>query len=352
MYQLIGTLAEPWARRWAGQIAGSAFVFWAVGLIAFAHRVLTGGFACPSGRAQDDAWCRIHHAGALGISTAALTGVAAVVGSALAVAALSPRLIYLLAGDKWPYRGWAGVAVKPVTRWLLRKQIERLGKIAAAGTKVTDSIPEIPPRKDRRRKSHRALADYAADWQTDRAAIAGMRYYPSAPGAIRPTRLGSALAAMNERLERRHGLDLSVCWEPLLGVLPADARDWLSRESTRVILQGQNLIWAFAALAWAWVMDTPWEALSWVIAVLVLLRVMYLGLCSAVENYCDLTEATVTRHRHRLYQALGMPLPQDTKAEIAAGADLSEYLSSIGTMELKLSWPAIDAANPTVPANQ
>ena len=125
---------------------------------------------------------------------------------------------------KWPYRGWAGVAVKPVTRWLLRKQIERLGKIAAAGTKVTESIPEIPPRKDRRRKSHRALADYAADWQTDRAAIAGMRYYPSAPGAIRPTRLGSALATMNERLERRHGLDLSVCWEPLLGVLPADAR--------------------------------------------------------------------------------------------------------------------------------
>ena len=47
-----------------------------------------------------------------------------------------------------------------------------------------------------------------------------------------------------------------------------------------------------------------------------------------------------------------MSLPQDTKAEIAVGADLSEYLSSTGTMELKLSWPAIDAANPTVPANQ
>ena len=60
-----------------------------------------------------------------------------------------------------------------------------------------------------------------------------------------------------------------------------------------MILQGQNLIWTFAALAWAWVMDTPWEALSWVIVVPALLRVMYLGLCSAVENYCDLAEATV-----------------------------------------------------------
>jgi hypothetical protein len=349
--QFVAALAEPWARRWAAQIAGSALAFWAVGLVIFVSRLPAGGFTCPAHHAQGTLWCRIQQAGALGIGAAAVTVLAVVIGSALIVAALSARLVDVLAGDRQPYRGWTGAAVKPVTRWLLRRQIDRLGRIAAAGTPVPDRIPEVPPGRDRRRRSHRALASYAADRQADRAATVSLRHYPSTPGAIGLTRLGSALAAMNERIWRRHGLDLSVCWEPLLGVLPSDARDWLSRESTRVVLQGQNLIWAFAALAWASLMNSAWQALSWVVAMLVLLCVMYRGLCTAVENYCGLIEATVTIHRHRLYRALGVALPKTTTDEITAGTALSGYLAGFGSTELELSWPADDTAEPAIPAN-
>lgn len=340
MDQFLGALAEPWARRWSGQVAGAALAFWVAGLVLYVARTPASALTCPAAGHPASAWCHVDHLGTLGVVTACAAAAAAVIGSAFVVAALAPRLVAILAGDNWPVRGPAAPAAGLLLRWLLRRQVDRLGKIAAAGAPVQDQVPQVAEGTDRRRRAHRAIASYAAEMRTDQAATAALRRYPAAPGAVRATRVGCALAAMNERVGRRHGLDLWVCWEPLVGVLTDTARQSLARESTRVTLQAQNMVWAFAAIAWTSLLGTWWAALIWLLASLLLVRTLYGGVCSAMDTYCDLIEATVVLHRHRLYQAVGAALPASTGAEPAAGAALSGYLAGSQAADLPLSWAA------------
>jgi hypothetical protein len=342
MDQFLGALAEPWARRWSGQVAGAALTFWVAGLVLYVARTPASALACSAAGRPASVWCRVDHLGTLGVVTVCAGAAAAVIGSAFVVAALAPRLVSILAGDSWPVRGPGAPAARSVLRWLLHRQVDRLGNMAATGAPVQDRVPQVAEGTDRRRRAHRAIAAYAADMRTDQAATAALRRYPAAPGAVGVTRVGCALAAMNERVWRRHGLDLWVCWEPLVGVLPDNARQSLARESTRVTLQAQNMVWAFAAIAWTSLLDTWWAALIWLVAALLLVSVLYGGLCSAVDTYCDLIEATVVLHRQRLYQTVGLALPASTGAEPAAGAALSGYLGGTQPADLPLSWAAED----------
>ncbi len=344
MDQFLGALAEPWARRWSGQVAGAALAFWFIGLVLYLMHTPDSGLACPAAAHSASLWCRVDHAGTVGLVTVLAAAAAAVIGSAFVVAALAPRLVSVLAGDTWPARGPGAATGRFVLRWLLLRQVDRQGRIAAAGGPVPDRVPRVAEGTDRRRRAHRAIAAYAADVRTDHAATSVLRRYPAAPGAVSVTRVGCALAAMNERVWRRHGLDLSVCWEPLLGVLPDSAREHVARESTRVTLQAQNIVWAFAVIAWTSLLDAWWMTLIWLLAALLLVRILYGGLCSAVDIYCDLIEATVVLHRHRLYQAVGVAFPASTGAEPAAGTALSDYLAGARLPDLPLSWAAQNGA--------
>jgi len=340
MDSFLGALAEPWARRWSGKVAGAALAFWAAGVFAYLIRAGTSAFACrPTRGTASPALCSLAHAGALGTGVAVAVAAVTVIGSAMVVAALSPRVIDVLAGERWPCCGPAHVLTEPVLRWLLRRQIDRRGAIAAAGRPVPDQLPVVAAGPDRRRRGHQAMAAYAANRSTDRAVMARLRRYPVNTGDTGPTRLGSALAATHERVRHRHGLELPVCWEPLIAVLPDDARDWLARESTRVTLRGQSLLWALAATGWAVLFRTPWAAAIWVAGLLVVARGLHAGLRESVETYCDLIEATVAVHRHRLYQALGVPLPDSAVAETVAGQVLSAYLAGAPVADLRFSWP-------------
>jgi hypothetical protein len=350
MNELLGTLAEPWARRWSGQVAGAALAFWVTGLVIYVGRNDASELRCPATGAAPGVWCRIDHSGAAGYLILALAVLATVIGSASIMTALAPRLIYLLAGNGWPVRGLAAALSRPLVRWLMRVQLDRLGRVASAGTPVHESVPALAASPDRRRRAHRLLAADAATAQVDRAAVATLRRYPAAPQAMGLTRVANSLAAMNGRVWRRHGLDLSVCWEPLVAVLPESARESLTRESTRVTLQGQNLGWAIAALAWAALLPVPWSVAAWIVIVLIVLRVLYGGLCAAVDSYCDLIEATVAVHRHRLYRALGFAPPASTSTEPVIGALVTDYLLGSQASDLGLSWPAEDAPEADAPA--
>jgi hypothetical protein len=351
---LVEALAGPWARWWGSQSVGAAVAFWGVGLLAFLtwHPVR---FRCAA--ADTGAWCRVHQTGAFGTGLALVLAAAVVAGSAVLVAALAPWLIRVLAGETWPYRRRGILPSRSLTRWLIRRQIDARGRVAAEGKPVSD-IPSIasytspttppvprsqPAARARRQHYHRVLADYAIDRAVDRRATARLRRYPADPGAIAPTRIGCALAAMTERVWRRHGLDLADCWEPLLVVCPEPARQLLVSESRRVAQRGQGMVWSMAAFAWTAVLP-PAAAALWAAAVLVAVCLLHAGLREAVGTYCDLVEGTVATQRHLLYQAVGIPLPTDTSAERTVGRRLSAYL--VGgpdpDQSLPLSWAALE----------
>jgi len=245
-----------------------------------------------------------------------VTGAANVIGSALLVSGVLSRLIYALSGYGWPRLGSAALVAEQPVRWLVRRQIDHRGNLAAAGRPIAATVPVMPEGKDRRRRSHQALATYATERRTDRAAGPRLHRYPMNAADIGPTRIAVTLAAMSERIRRRHGLDIAACWE----LLPGDARDRLARESAQVAVRNQSMVWAAAALAWTGLFPVPWAAACWAAGQLVLLRMLYSGLGEAVESYCDLIEATVAIHRQRPYTAAGVPLPDSTAAEIAVGA--------------------------------
>lgn len=345
---LIEALAEPWARWWGSQNMGAAVAFWTVGLIAFLTRHPFSFHCAP---ASDGAWCRIHQAGGFGTGLVVVAAAAAVAGSAILVAALTPWLIRVLAGEAWPYRGLLVLPSRSLVRWLIRRQMDARGRTAALGEPVSDPpAPPAQPDLRRRRENHRALAAYAANRTIDRVAAARLRRYPADPGAYAPTRIGCALAAMTERVSLRHGLELADCWEPLLVVCPDSARQLLASESRRVTQRGQGLIWSLAALAWT-VLLPPAGAVCWAVAALAAAWLLHAGLQDAVGTYCDLVEGTVAAYRHLLYRSLGLPLPIDTAAEASAGALLSAYLTGAqaGTLAMPLSWPAVETAAETPP---
>jgi hypothetical protein len=285
----------------------------------------------------------VQQTGVLGEAIAVVVAGAVVIGSALLVAAVSSRLIYVLSGEGWPMAGPGSLLAGPLMRWLVRRQIDRRGSAAAAGRPVAATVPVAAEGKDRRRRNHQAVAAHAAERRIDRTAAARLRRYPMDAGDMGPTRIAVTLAAMNERIRRRNGLEIAACWELLLGVLPGEARDRLTRESSQVMLRSQSMVWAAAALAWTGLFRWPWAAACWVAGLLVLVRILYEGLGEAVEAYCDLVEATVTIYRPCLYAAVGAAMPLSTAAEIVAGARISAYLSGIQPPDLPLCWPS-DAA--------
>jgi hypothetical protein len=343
MDSLLGALAEPWTRRWTGQIAGAALTFWVTGLVLYVWRH-PAALDCRSGQHAGALWCRAVRAGGPGYLLVVGVAVGVVLGSAYIVAALTPQLIYVLAGSGWPIFGPGATLTRPLMRALIRRQARRRGQIAASGEALPTSPPAVPDGADRRRRGRRAQAEYAAAVRADSQVVARLRRYPAAAGALAPTRIGNVLAALGERVHSRHGLDLAVCWELLIAVLPPAARARLTAESSRAILQAQTMIWALAAAAWSPLLPASWAIAGWLIGLAGVTVLLYAGLCRALESYCDLVEAIVLATRHRLYQATGLPLPASVAAEPADGARLTEYVLGLPSASVDLAWPAPDTA--------
>lgn len=343
MNKLLETLAIPWTRRWSGQVAASAVVFWALG----AYLVLVTGpdrsQGCP---ARNDpllgVWCRAEQYGTAGLVLTGLLATAAVLGSALVVAASAPRVLELFTSE---HRGG------PVSRWLVRRALARRRRIsrvvprpAGPGSPAPDPLDRLPivgARLARHRRLARAERRRSREIQEERrarAASAELRRYPRADALLAPTRVGCLLSALTERVEHRHGLDLPLCWELFLAVLPAEPRRRLEDESRRVAIRVQILVWTSAALLWAPLLPGPWGVV-WVLTVPAVVRIVHSGLRDAVEVYCDLVEASVAVYRDRMYTAIGWAPPGSTAVERELGHALSAYLDGHTTDVRPLVWP-------------
>jgi hypothetical protein len=347
---------ETAVRSWQPRITGAALVFWAAGPALWTIGRRTEPGTCTIGPAQvphwSDAVCGMAADGAAGQADLGLLAAAAVAGSALAVAAVTPKVLHFLAGVGWP-QGSFGGPLRRVLEYLLLRQATRRAELASARFPARTPEPPaaaksapVPTAQARRdiRQLRRHNAQTAADDLLDSAARARLRRYPSTHAVIAPTRLGNCLLAAGERIRERHGLDLDVCWELLLTVLPPEVAARLNQQSATVLSRAQGMLWAAAAAIWAFGAAGPTAAAGWIAGIAILTRLYYAGLCPAVEAYCDIVEAVLLADRHLLYRAAGLEPPRTTGEEPADGRTLSLLLRGVcPEPPMPLTWHDIDA---------
>jgi hypothetical protein len=231
-------------------------------------------------------------------STAAGLSVAEVLLIALAVTLLAVllqplqlRLVRLLEGD-WP--AWANA----VGRLGVRRQEQARARLV-----LQAAVPD----------------EDAGDDAVQQAGQAGTRLaarYPPSSRSVRPTALGNALAAMEERAGSEYGWDAVVAWPrlyPVLGeqtravvddrrnILDAAAR--LSATATVTVLVTAGLL---ARSGW-WVLLT---AVPLLVAALA-----YAGAVQAAIAYGEAVSVAFDLHRFDLLDRLHLPLPSNQVAE-------------------------------------
>jgi len=244
-----------------------------------------------------------NHADVQFVAIALLGALGLIAGMSL-VAALTGPVLGLIAGIGWP-------TGRPFT-WLVRRR-----------------------RGWHQRRRQRLLGELAHGG----GAVARLAWYPTGDGAVRPTRVGNAFAALGQRVRRRHGLDLPTCWPLIEQTLSQPAQDRLEQASSRVAGRVQNLLWTVAALLWLPAFPV---GLVIVVAVVcaVLIALLWWAVSVAVQQYCALIEATVAANRRAMYTAVGWPPPTSTKQEPECGRALTGYLNRFSDAgDVDLEWP-------------
>lgn len=329
--KLAGLLLDPLARRWSGQASAATLLFWATGGFLYLVTRTGPGTGCSGASTSGviaATWCGIFRRyGGLGVAIGAALAAVLAAGVSLAVASAAPRVLDVLTGVAWPRARPMRAFGRRRGRW----HRARRGRLVLEAYGAAD-------RAAHGRDGGKAAT---ASWNdTGRHAVAGLRlrHYPGGEAAVAPTRVGNAFAAVAQRVAARHGLDLTVCWGPLLATLPEAARSRLAQESAGVLGSVQTLSWVVAALVWAPLLPGVWAQLGWAAACLAAAAVAHLATCQAVESYCDLVDDTVLVHRAGLYEAIGLPLPPDTADERWHGERLSAYLWRAPHDLARFSW--------------
>ncbi|MFH8833492.1 hypothetical protein [Streptomyces lincolnensis] len=324
------TLIAGRANRWLLRVSGGAFAFWAVVVVGLSAR-LPGATDC-SGSAEGRVtrlWCEGSSVDPVAVVVGIVLALTLAVGSSLIIAAATKPVLAWLAGTSWPLNGrLAGLTARRL-RHHQRVYAAAVGRLAsAAGHRARDS----------------EAADDVLTLARDARALARRMRYPSPGGPsphgnrrVAPTRLGNSFAAMTERVETRHGLQLDVCW-PLLEIsLCQPHLAGLKRESEVVASRVQNLLWAVCTgvVALAFAAGSLFAGDGTVLAVCMLIAavaagataLLHRGLGDAVDDYCDSIEAVLVASRTALYETAGWPQPTDITAERATGRLLTAYLS-------------------------
>ena len=305
MDAILGPLISARGRFWLASAIPGAVAFWCLGALALGGIPLT---APRGGRcAVHDAgiWCNLSDRDGVRFAALVLLGVLGIIAGTSLVAALTGPALSMIAGFGWPGRG-------------------ALGRVAR-----------------RRSSRHRRRREHLVS-QLDRhggGVAARLAWYPTGDDAVLPTRAGNAFAALDQRVRRRHGLDLSACWPLIEQTLPQPARDRLEAASRRVAERIQNLLWTVAALVWLPAFSARLAVLV-AVACAVLAVLLWWAVSGAVEQYCALIEATVAAHRRAMYVAVGWRPPTSTAQEPERGRALTGYLNRLWDMgDVDLEWP-------------
>lgn len=245
-----------------------------------------------------DAW---RTAAALGAGEILLLLIAVTL-SALVLHPLQLPLVRLLEGF-WPR--WCGA----LTRVGLGRQRRNLRRYRRAAELSRDT----PPDAEGIRRA--GLADTEV-----------RRRFPARDELLRPTRLGNALAALEDRAGAPYGWDAPVAWPrlyPLLGpqvrAVVDDRRDLLDAMCRLAATAAVCAVASAALLARAhW-----WVALSAV--PLGLAWLAYRSAVHAAYSYAEAVRLAFDLERFALYPALHMERPADLTAERALNEELSTF---------------------------
>ncbi|MFI6035053.1 hypothetical protein ACIBBD_12980 [Streptomyces sp. NPDC051315] len=244
------------------------------------------------------AWRRV---GAMGAGEAVLLLFGTIV-VALALHPLQLACVRLLEGY-WP--AWCGAPA----RWGLRRQ-ERSRQRLVRAARLRDDEPPGPE------AVHRAgLAD-----STLRAR------FPQQSHLLRPTRLGNALAAAEDRCGAPYGWDGPTAWPRLYTVLGDVAKETV--EDRRDALDAACRVSVVSALCAALSAGLLARAGWWLLialAPLLLSRLAYHAAVHAALGYGQAVRVCFDLHRFDLYPALHLPLPGDPEQERRVNTALSEF---------------------------
>lgn len=303
MDPVLGAVLGGRGGRWLASATAGALAFWCLGVLALADVPWSAPAPAACSTPASQAWCVLRDRTGLLAAAWIVLGALVVIGSTAVAAHLTGPVLSAVAGERWPRR-WGA---ERVTGRLMRRQRCKRVRLAA-----------------------RALAGGSE--------VADLLWYPTGPGALRPTRAGNAFAALAQRAQRRHGLDLAACWPLLEEVLDEATRGRLESASGMLGRRVDALVWSVGSLVWLpWLPGRLRAAL--LIVLVVLVPLVWSGLNAAVIRYCAAVEALVVAHRHTLYRAAGLPLPESTDREPAQGQELTAYLTRFAAVPTApLTW--------------
>ncbi|WP_333773326.1 hypothetical protein [Streptomyces sp. IBSBF 3136] len=296
-------------------MSGAVVCFWLVGIVFYLASTRPRRIDCNG----DDATkahpvCLMTRHGGFGIGVTTALALGIIVMSALLTVWCAPGVLNLLSG------AWPDV---PLLRWWARRRIAahrgQRGKLVAAMQPTTNDVLQV----------RRAAA-----------ASAARRHYPKGSATLQPTRIANALAAAEQRVAERHGLDMELCWRPLVEVVDPAVRTRLESASSLIVTRAQAVLFAAGLLAWTWLLPAWWTQVVYAVSCLLLVGLACRAVAAAVEAYCDAAEDTFLLHRTNLYRALGFPLPTTTQAEPGEGRNLGMYLAKRSLPPVTFDWPA------------
>jgi hypothetical protein len=309
---VLGSLLSARSRLWMLSAIPGALGFWCLGALALGGIPLTAPRSSRCGLPPAGVWCNLSNRADVRFAALVLLGVLGIIAGTSLIATLTRPVLSLIAGYGWsgPLAGVDALRVRAH-----RRRRDRIVGRLVPGNGSVQARPARPVRPAR------------------------LAWYPTGDAAVRPTRVGNAFAAMDQRVCCRHGLDLATCWPLLEQTLPRHASDSLDTASRRLAGRTQNLMWCVAALIW---LPAFPAALAAVIAIadIALACLLWWAVGGAVEQYCALIEATVMAHRRAMYLAIGWPVPGSTATEPARGRALTGYISRLAAVgDVALTWP-------------
>jgi hypothetical protein len=304
MDAILGALVSARGRFWLTSAIPGAVAFWCLGALALGGIPLSAPRPARCAVPGAGLWCNLHDSASVRFAAIVLLGTLGVIAGTSLMAMLTGPVLSLLAGFGWPARGLLGQATRLRISAHRRRRARLLSQVARNG-----------------------------------GVTARLAWYPTGDAALRPTRIGNAFSALDQRVRYRHGLDLPTCWQLIEQILPGAARDRLEAASRRVGGRIMNLMWTVAALVWLPAFPAR-LALLIAAVVVVLAALLNWAVCAAVEQYCALIEATVAANRRGMYTAVGWPLPASTAQEPEHGRALTGYLNRLSEAgDIPLEWP-------------